>query len=299
MSVPAAYLTVILIWSTTPLGIVWSAESMSPQLAVFIRMSIALVIGLGLIALWRIKLPFSKAALKLYFYSSLGIYLGMMFSYLSGQYISSGLMSLIFGLSPIISGLFAQHIIAEPKMGNIKKAALGMALCGLFIVCIDNIALKHNSVIGIVLILLSVICFSLSAVLVKSVKIDINPLASTIGTLVISTPLYAMTWYLTDGNFEPSQWTERSISAIVYLGVFGSLLGFVAYFYTLQKLKTSTVALITLITPVIAIALGISLNNEQVSPSFINGAITIILGLALYLFGEKLGKSKYLKSEVE
>jgi len=37
MPVSAAYLAVILIWSTTPLGIVWSSESVSPTLAVLLR----------------------------------------------------------------------------------------------------------------------------------------------------------------------------------------------------------------------------------------------------------------------
>ena len=41
MSVIIAYLIVVLIWSTTPLGIVWSSESVSPTLAVTSRMLIA------------------------------------------------------------------------------------------------------------------------------------------------------------------------------------------------------------------------------------------------------------------
>ena len=45
MSLAAAYLAVILIWSTTPLGIVWSSESVSPSLALLLRMVIALVLG--------------------------------------------------------------------------------------------------------------------------------------------------------------------------------------------------------------------------------------------------------------
>jgi drug/metabolite transporter (DMT)-like permease len=47
-------------------------------------------------------------------------------------------------------------------------------------------------------------------------------------------------------------------------------------------LTASTVALITLITPVIAITLGSILNDEPLTFSLILGALIILFGLALY-----------------
>ncbi len=82
----------------------------------------------------------------------------------------------------------------------------------------------------------------------------------------------------------------KSIWAIVYLGIFGSLIGFIAYFYVLQNLKASTVALVTLITPVFAMTLGATLNGEVINDTLIIGALFVIGGLALYQFGEKLQK---------
>jgi drug/metabolite transporter (DMT)-like permease len=66
------------------------------------------------------------------------------------------------------------------------------------------------------------------------------------------------------------------------LGVVGSFIGFVAYFYVLQRLQASTVALITMITPVIAMSLGVYLNNETVTLNLIVGAICVLTGLGLY-----------------
>ena len=294
MPVPLAYLAVVLIWSTTPLGIVWSSASVSPTLAVFLRMLIALILGLSILLLSQIRFPWHKEALKLYSYSSIGIVGGMLLSYFAAGYITSGMMSLMFGLAPIFSGLLAQSILKEPPFSYMRKIALVLCFIGLGIVCMDNIAVNSHSLIGLALIIVAVIFFSLSGVLVKSVQITIHPMATTIGALSLSTPAFFLIWFLFDGQLNISQWQAKSVWAIIYLGVFGSLLGFLAYFHILQKLSASTVALITLLTPVIAMSLGAWLNNETITLKLVFGASLIMAGLATYQFGEKWRLKKSL-----
>jgi drug/metabolite transporter (DMT)-like permease len=285
MPVSVAYLAVVMIWSTTPLGIVWSSETVNPTLAVLLRMLISIIPGVIIMKLAKINLPWSAQARKIYAYSSIGIFGGMLFSYISARYLSSGLMSLIFGLSPILSGLLAQKILSEPKFTSIKTLALTIALLGLFVVCFDSISLDNDSLIGVTFILLAVFFFSLSGVMVKSVVIEIHPLATTVGALTFSVPLFALTWLLFDGSLPYQQWQAHSIWAILYLGIFGSLVGFLAYFFILQRLRASTVALITMMTPVFALYLGAELNNEPVSLSLVFGALLVMCGLALYQWG--------------
>lgn len=290
MSVPAAYFAVVLIWSTTPLGITWSSETVNPTLAVLARMVIAVVLGCLILKTSKIELPLNRQAFKLYGYSTIGIFGGMSFAYVAAQYISSGLISLIFGLAPILSGILAQKILNEPKFSKTKKFALLFAMVGLAIVCYDKVfaqtgALSSDSYLGIAAVLCAVFFFSISGVLVKSVDIKINALASTVGSLVFSIPFFVAVWLVFDGTLPVDEWETKSLLAILYLGVFGSLIGFIAYYYVLQKLDASTVALITMITPVIAICFGALLNNETVTDNLIIGASFVMGGLALYQWG--------------
>jgi drug/metabolite transporter (DMT)-like permease len=295
MSVPIAYLAVILIWSTTPLGIVWSSETIHPTFAVLLRMLIAVVPGWLILKAFRIELPWHKKALRLYSFSALGIFGGMLFAYLAAGYISSGLMSLIFGLSPILSGVLSKKILAESSLSPAKKIALSIAILGLAIVCFDKISLADDAYIGIIAVLIAVSFFSLSGVLVKSVDVAINPMATTVGSLLVSLPLFTLVWLIFDGNIPYQSWSHKSLLSVVYLGVIGSLVGFIAYFYVLQRLKASTVALITMITPVVAISLGLLLNNETVNTNLIVGALAIIAGLAIYQWGDLVIKYKNKK----
>ena len=288
MSVPAAYLAVILIWSTTPLGIIWSSESVSPTLAVLLRMFIATVLGYFIIRVRNIHLPWHKKSLRLYSFSALGIFGGMLFSYMAAITLSSGLMSLIFGLSPIFSGVLAQKFLAEPKLSIIRKLSMLISLTGLAIVCSGSISINSNSQMGLMYILIAVFLFSCSGILVKSIKLTINPVATTVGSLIVSLPLFFLTWMLMDGTLPIHQWQAKSLWSILYLGVFASLLGFVAYFYVLQKLSATTVALITMMTPVLAMTLGSYLNNEIISLDLILGAFLVMVGLTIYHWGDRI-----------
>ena len=290
MSVHAAYLAVVIIWSTTPLGIVWSSESVSPTLAVLMRMVIALTLGVLLIKFGKINLPWHNKAKRVYCYSAIGIYGGMLLSYFSARYIPSGTISLMFGLAPIMSGLLGQKILNERKFGLARQLSLVIALIGLALACSDNFSVDGQSWIGLVFILMAVFFFSLSGVLVKSVEIEIHPAATTVGALSVCLPMFVVTWLLVDGTLPVEQWQARSLWAIVYLGVFGSFIGFVAYYYVLQKLNASTVALVTMMTPVFALTLGAVLNNENISMMLVIGAALIMLGLSFYHWGDNILK---------
>ncbi len=293
MPVQASYLFVILVWSTTPLGIVWSSTSLPPTLSVFLRMLIALILGAFVVAFSGVRVPWHKKACTLYLYSALGVLGGMLLSYLAAQTVPSGVISLMFGLSPILSGLLAQRLLGEARFSKMKMSALMLALVGLYLICSTQIEQLDLAPLGLLYVFLAVCCFSLSGVMIKRVELAIHPMATTFGALVFVTPMFALAWWLIDGSLGIEGWQARSVWATVYLGVFGSLLGFLAYFHVLQKLPPTTVALTTLITPGFALTLGAWLNHEALTASLIVGAAIIILSLALFQFGDKMWHSLY------
>jgi drug/metabolite transporter (DMT)-like permease len=294
-SVSVAYISVILLWATTPLGIVWSSETIHPSMAVMGRMVIAACMGFVVIGLSRIQLPWNATSLRLYSYSGIGIFGGMSFAYLASSYLPSGLISLFFGLSPLVSGVLGQSILNEKRFTSLQKAALIIAITGLIVVVSDSLTIDNLAWPGLIYISLGVFFFCLSAVLVKSVDIQIHPIATTTGALTMTLPAFLLVWFFMDGSFNYQDWEARSIYSTVYLGVFASFIGFIAYYYILQNMLASTVALITLVTPILAIALGTWLNQEKLGMQLIIGASSVIIGLGLYLLGDKWLKSYKLQ----
>ncbi|MCF6438210.1 DMT family transporter [Pseudoalteromonas luteoviolacea] len=288
MPVQLSYAFVVLIWSTTPLTIVWSSSSMAPTTSVLLRMVIALILAAVVVTLCKIKMHWTSTAWRLYAYSGGGILAGMMLSYLASKTVPSGVISLVFGLAPIISGVLAQKLLGEDKFTKVKKCALGLALVGMFLVCFTQLKELKIEPLGLIYVLFATINFSISGILVKRVEIMIHPMATTLGSLVIAVPGFLVMWLLAGAPFEVDNWSEKSKWSTLYLGIFGSFFGFLAYFHILQKMKASTVALTTLITPGLAMTLGAQVNDEPITPLLLAGTIIIISSLALYQFGGQL-----------
>ena len=90
MSVPSAYLGVIIIWSTTPLAILWSCQEVGFVFGVTSRMLIGAVLALIAAALLGSGLKWHRHALLAYTAAAIGIYGGMISAYWSAQFIPTG-----------------------------------------------------------------------------------------------------------------------------------------------------------------------------------------------------------------
>ena len=282
MSIPLAYLGVVLIWSTTPLAIKWSALGAGFAFAVMARMVIGVVLAALILTVWRVGFPLHRKARQTYAAGGLGLFGAMICTYWGSQYITSGLVSVLFGLAPLVTSLMAALWLKERALAPAKLAGMLLGLAGLGIVFLAESGIGGpHALAGMAALLLAVFVYSASLVWVKRIGDDSPPLAITTGILVVSLPLFVLIWSLTDGGV-PDTMPARAGAAIVYLGVFGSVLGFALYYYIIRHLDTGRVALVTLITPVLALLLGILLNGEFVPVRVWLGAALIGLGLSVY-----------------
>ena len=287
MSVPAAYLGIIIIWSTTPLAIKWSGEEAGFLFGVAARMLIGAAVCTLLLLILARKLPWHREARQTYLAAGLGIYGAMMSVYWGSQYIPSGLISVIFGLTPIVTGVIAAIWLQERSLTASKLAGIFLGIVGLIIIFGTGVELSEGAVYGIAAVLLAVILHSVSAVWVKSISARLPALEVTNGGLLIAAPLYLVTWLLFSDGW-PEDISTRTALSISYLAVFGSVLGFIMYFYVLKHIDASRVALVTLLTPVLALLLGQGLNNEIINPAVWIGTFCILVGMSVYQWGARL-----------
>lgn len=282
MSVPVAYATIIIIWSTTPLGIAWSGESLSPISAIAIRMLLAAAIGYVVLKGIKVPLAWTKAARNTYAYSLLGVYAAMLCTYYAAYYVPSGLISVLYALSPVLSNIFSYILIGRVEFSRARWLAFAVSFSGLLFIFLDDWVVQGEGWFGLLLLLIAVCLYSVSGVLVQREKYDGHPLSITVGTLLMSVPLFVVTWLLLDGDVPVIDWSTRSPWAVLYLAIAGSLLGFACYFFIIKQLGATAVAMVTLMTPVLALSLGNLLNGEAVTIEMMGGTAGILTGLVLY-----------------
>jgi drug/metabolite transporter (DMT)-like permease len=283
MSVPAAYIGVIVIWATTPLAIKWSGESVGFLFGVSARMLIGVLLASLLILVLRRPWRWHKRAVLAYMAVALGLYGSMLMVYWGAQFIPSGLISVIFGLTPLFTGVMAWLLLGERSLTPSKLIGMSLGLVGLAIIfgSEEETGVSGSVWMGLAAAVISVLVYSLSTVWVKRLNAQVSALEMTAGGLVIANCLYLLTWVLS-GSELPRSVPDKELWSIAYLGVFGSVFGFVMFYYALSRVQASTMALITLITPVLALLLGYFLNAEKVGSLALLGSAMILLGLVLY-----------------
>ena len=208
----------------------------------------------------------------------------MALAYWSSQYVSSGMISVLFGISPLITSLGAMLWLKEESVTMSKLAGMLLGLAGLALVFRGGLGIGEGAALGIGALLLSMVIQSLGLVWIKKIGDDSPPLATTFGSLSVGLPLFYAAWWFADGHW-PDELPNRASFSIVYLGVVGSVVGFMLYYYMVKHMDTGRIALINLITPVLALLVGHGLNNEAVLPQVWFGTAFIILGLGMHRWG--------------
>ena len=282
-----AFIIVIIIWSTTPLSIQWSSQDVGFLFAVTARMTIGALGCLALLALQKRRLPMHKAAIKTYVAASLGVYVAMLSVYWGAQFIPSGLVSVLFGLTPIVTAVMAAYWLGEDSLGMGKLLGAILGVFGISIIFQADMVLQNQAYLGVAGVLFAVLIHCASAIWVKRIGNRMPALELTTGSLLFSAPMYLLTWYLVDGHWPPVI-SLKSGMAIMYLGIMGSVVGFTFYFYVLKHYPANRVALLTFVTPVLALLIGHTLNHEQIPMEVVYGASFIMSALLLHQFGDRL-----------
>ncbi|BBO99751.1 DMT family transporter [Sulfuriferula nivalis] len=276
----AAYFGVIAIWSTTPLAIKWSGIGADFIFPLLIRMSLGMALCFILLAAFRIRLPINRAAIHAYIAAGSGIGGAMALVYWGAAKVPSGLIAVLFGLVPLFTGIITTLQGKDERLTGKKIAGIVLGLMGLSVIFGAGTHIAPDAMLAFFAILAAVITQSASLVWVKQVSTAIHPLALTTGALCLVVALLLPAWWLAFGHIP--HWSTLAAVSTLYLGIFGSVLGFTLYFFVTQQLAASQVALITMITPVTALLIGLWLNHESTHWQVWLGTGLILLGLTLH-----------------
>jgi len=283
MPIYLVFLSVVAIWSTTPLAIQWSTLGSDFNFAVASRMLIGLAICLLLLLIKQQKLNTSKIAISNYIYAGLGVFVTMSLVYYSSQSIPSGIISVVFGLTPIITGVFALLLLKEPFFKFHKISGLLLGLTGLVTIFGHTLNVATEMISGLLAVTFAMAFQSFISVKLKQINAHISALETTAGALIISVPLFIISWLLTEGAVPMI--TLKAALSIGYLAVFGSVIGFMSYYYLIRHASVRVVGIVPLITPVFALLLGASLNYETLTATQLSGIILVLIGLGYYEYG--------------
>jgi len=292
LSIPLAFITVLIIWSTTPLMIKWSVTE-APMSSAFFRMIIGCAFSIVVLGLTRSSLPLFKTAIILYTFSGLSIFICMTVFYLAAQQVPSGWIAVLFGLSPLLTGIFSAMVEPDTKLTRVRLCGIMLGFAGLYLVFSAGLNVADASLLGVFYCLFGTTLSSAGSVITRQLvnKANISGLQTTTGSLLVALPLFAAAAYFTQG-VSVSVMSNKALLSTLYLGLIGTGIGFSLHYYLLKNMTANRVALITLVTPIAALMIGSWVDNEPLIAKVWLGAGLVCAGLLIYEFKPRLGLRK-------
>ena len=163
-------------------------------------------------------------------------------------------------------------------------------MAGLVIIFKQTLSISTELITGLLAVTFAMAFQSFISVKLKQVNASISALETTTGALIVSVPLFVLSWALTEGAIPTT--TFKAALSIGYLALFGSVIGFMSYYYLIRHTSVRVVGIVPLITPVFALLLGASLNKETLTSIQLSGIILVLIGLSFYEYGGRFTKDK-------
>ncbi|WP_428069692.1 DMT family transporter [Chryseobacterium gambrini] len=290
-----AILTVAVVWGTTFLSIRVAVETIPAWFVAGIRQFLAAVIML-LILLYRKQfqwIGWKNLGYQLIF-SSLMLIMANGLTTVAEETLTSSLTSLISATSPIVVFLGS---VAIGLQKFTVRAMLGLFMCfgGILFIFWDGINDLANPDyrFGILLLLFAIAGWASGTIFTKKMNIQSKNISLNLfyqfafaGIIQI---IFAL---LFSENYNFENWSVKSISAMLYLSLFGSVAAFFAYHYALTKVSPVQVSILAYINTIISIFLSWLILNEEISAKFIIAAILIILGVFVINYNREMFKKQ-------
>jgi drug/metabolite transporter (DMT)-like permease len=282
-----AFAAVYIVWGSTYLGILYAIETIPPWALTSMRFIVA---GLCMAAASRIKgeAPLSRNEKKYSALSGVLLVSANGFVCVIEKWVPSGIAAVVIGSMPIwimlIGWLGFQT--ARPDLRKIVGACIG--LIGIAMIAAGDTHSNETGIFGAFAPL--ALCISswlwATGTLVqrkaKAVKSGLTflavQMASGAATVVLISCVFEQPW-----GYDWNLVTARSWYALLYLIVFGSLIGFTAYSWLARNVEPHLVSTYALVNPVIAVWLGWFLVNEPITAKFIVSTVLVLIGVIILM----------------
>ncbi|MDA2447428.1 DMT family transporter [Bacillus cereus] len=268
-----AHAFTILIWGTAFPAIRLGLESYTPEHLTLLRLSIASFILLLFSFIYKLRLPDLKDIPAIFIFGALGFTIYHIALNYGEKTVNAGSASLIISVTPIVTAIFASVFLNEKMKLNGWIGGV-MSFAGIALISFSQgDAIQLNS--GGLFILLAAISESLFFVFQTSYLKKYGFLPFTIYTIFSST--VCMLIFL-PGVYQEILAAPLEVNlSVIYLGVFPTVLPYIALAYIISRAGASEATSSLYLTPITACFIAwIWLGEVPTLVSIIGGGITIL-----------------------
>lgn len=299
----AAFASIYIIWGSTYLAILIAIKTIPPFFMAGMRFFIAGFILLLWALLKGEKLPDNKSILKTAFVGVLLLSIGNSAVAWAEQYLPSSLVAIIVATVPL------WFVILDKKQwkfyfsNRLIVFGLIVGFAGVVVLFSGKNATDFFNtkmkLISLVVLTFSTMSWTVGSLYSKYQKIQGSTLMKVAIQMLSASIVIFLFGLLSNEqkDFVVSNVSWKSIGALLYLIIMGSLVGYLAYIWLLSVRPASLVGTYAYVNPVVAVFLGWLFANETIGISKITGLTIVILGLVIINISKEKKTTKAMDAQ--
>lgn len=291
-----AFAAVYLIWGSTYLAIRFSIQSFPPFLMSGIRYFVAGSIMYLIARFSGVSAPSREHWRSAVIIGALLLLMGNGLIAWAEEKVPSGMTALMVATVPLWFVLLYWLFFNGPKPTLRIIAGLVLGFGGIFILIgPDQLTGDgHLPFIRLAAIVIATIGWTFGSLYAKGAKLPSSPVLVT-GMQMFCGGVFMIVAGSLKGewtDFHPTQVSSISTIGLVYLIIFGSMIGFSAYSWLVRVAPPSKVSTYAYVNPVIAVFLGWALGGEKLQWYALVGAAAIVVSVIVITSAPKVNKSE-------
>jgi drug/metabolite transporter (DMT)-like permease len=195
---------------------------------------------------------------------------------------TSGLAAILHTIIPVFGLLLAHYYLPNERMTVAKITGVLLGIGGVVIIFATQLHGEGPTAFsGSVAIVVGAFCIAWSNVIIKARGTHMHPAVLAAGQMACGFPPLLIAGWAIEGNPFAFHWTGATALALFYLAIVGSCCAFLLYYWLLRRVEVTRTMLISLVTPAIAVLLGLWWLQEQITWYIVVGGICIMAGILL------------------
>jgi drug/metabolite transporter (DMT)-like permease len=271
------------IWGSTWLFIKIGLRDLPPVSFAGIRFVIASLILLSIVVLRRRPIPRSPrdwALISVTGVLAFGFNYGLLFW--GEQHVSSGLAALLQTTIPAFGLLFAHLHLPAERLTLVKVCGVALGVVGVGVIFSNQLSVEGPLALwGSAAIVLGALGVAYANVLVKARGGHLDPAMLAAGQMFFGLIPLLLIGISLEGNPLGFHWTPMALVSLFYLVLVGSVVAFLLFYWLVIRMDVTKTMLIALVTPLIAVLLGMLVLDEKLTWRTIMGGALIMLGIGI------------------
>ena len=276
-----AFACVYLIWGSTYLAIRYAVETIPPLFVAGFRHLIAGALLFGW-CWWQGLRPVRQQWFASVVLAVLFFLIGHGTLHWAQQTLPSGVAAFLIATEPIFVAIFVS-VTHRSRITLSLLLGLLLGLLGVGLIIGAEVRTGSSELLKSLAVLIGAASWSIGVVYSRSGKLHPDPRMSAAMSLLAGSVMLLLGGMITGEGAELylSLVSLKSLLALVYLAIAGSLVAYSAYFWLLSRFPPTLVATHTYVNPLVAVVLGWAIGGEALTARFLFGGLLVIAAIGL------------------